>query len=69
MGVINCAVPYTLITWGEVYIDGGSAAIYNACAPLWAGALGLVWVWAEAFGGTPARIGGRHGRRCAGRQF
>lgn len=36
MGVINCAVPYTLITWGEVYISSGLAAIYNACAPLWA---------------------------------
>jgi drug/metabolite transporter (DMT)-like permease len=47
MGVINCAVPYTLITWGEIYINSGLAAIYNACAPLWAGALGLVWVWAE----------------------
>src|SRR4051812_7699255 len=47
MGIINCAVPYTLITWGELYISSGLAAIFNACAPLWAGALGLVWVWAE----------------------
>ena len=47
MGIINCAVPYTLITWGEVYINSGLAAIFNACAPLWAGALGLVWIWAE----------------------
>jgi drug/metabolite transporter (DMT)-like permease len=54
MGVINCAVPYTLITWGEVYINSGLAAIYNACAPLWAGALGLVWVWAERL--SPSRL-------------
>src|SRR5437763_11245257 len=54
MGVINCAVPYTLITWGEVYINSGLAAIYNACAPLWAGALGLVWVWAEKL--SPGRM-------------
>jgi drug/metabolite transporter (DMT)-like permease len=47
MGIINCAIPYTLITWGEVYINSGLAAIYNACAPLWAAALGLVWIWAE----------------------
>ena len=42
MGLINCALPYTLITWGEVYISSGLAAIYNASAPLWAGALLLV---------------------------
>ena len=39
MGLINCALPYTLITWGELYINSGLAAIYNACAPLWAAAL------------------------------
>ncbi|HKP53465.1 MAG TPA: DMT family transporter [Chloroflexia bacterium] len=39
MGLINCALPYTLITWGEVFINSGLASIYNACAPLWAGAL------------------------------
>lgn len=47
MGLINCAVPYTLITWGENYISSGLAAIYNACAPLWAAVLGLFWVWGE----------------------
>lgn len=47
MGLFNCALPYTLITWGESYINSGLAAIYNACAPLWVGALGLVWIWAE----------------------
>jgi drug/metabolite transporter (DMT)-like permease len=54
MGIINCAVPYTLITWGEVYINSGLAAIYNACARLWAGALGVVWVWAERL--SPSRL-------------
>ena len=39
MGLINCALPYTLITWGELYIESGLAAIYNACAPLWAAGL------------------------------
>jgi drug/metabolite transporter (DMT)-like permease len=42
MGFINCALPYTLITWGEVFINSGLASIYNACAPLWAGVLLLV---------------------------
>jgi drug/metabolite transporter (DMT)-like permease len=54
MGILNCALPYTLITWGETYINSGLAAIYNACAPLWAGMLGLVWVWAERL--SPGRL-------------
>jgi drug/metabolite transporter (DMT)-like permease len=56
MGLINCALPYTLITWGEVYISSGLAAIYNACAPLWAAALGLVWSWGERL--SPTRLVG-----------
>lgn len=47
MGLINCAIPYTLITWGETYISSGLAAIFNACAPLWAAVLGLFWAWGE----------------------
>ncbi len=54
MGLINCALPYTLITWGEIYISSGLAAIYNACAPLWAAGLGLVWVSAERL--PPSRM-------------
>ncbi len=47
MGLINCALPYTLITWGELYIDSGLAAIFNACAPLWAAGLTFVLPYAE----------------------
>jgi drug/metabolite transporter (DMT)-like permease len=47
MGLINCALPYTLITWGELYIDSGLAAIFNACAPLWAAGLTFVLPFAE----------------------
>jgi len=47
MGLINCAMPYTLITWGEVYIDSGLAAIFNAVAPLWAAGLTFVLPFAE----------------------
>src|SRR5207253_3838328 len=56
MGLVNCAVPYTLITWGETYISSGLAAIYNACAPLWAAVLGLFWVWGEKL--SPGRMFG-----------
>ena len=37
MGVINGALPFTLIAWGEKYIDSGVAAIANATVPLWVG--------------------------------
>jgi drug/metabolite transporter (DMT)-like permease len=34
MGVINGALPFTLIAWGEKYIDSGVAAIANASMPI-----------------------------------
>jgi len=54
LGLLNCAIPYVLITWGEIYISSGLAAIFNACTPLWAGALGFVWIWADKL--SPGRV-------------
>ena len=34
LGVANGAVPFTLIAWGERYIDSGVAAIANASLPI-----------------------------------
>lgn len=34
MGVINCLVPFSLIFWGQVRIEGGLAAICNGMTPL-----------------------------------
>ena len=34
MGVLNNAIPFTLIVWGQVHIAGGLAAILNATTPL-----------------------------------
>ncbi len=34
LGFINNTVPFTLITWGELYIDSGMAAILNSTVPL-----------------------------------
>lgn len=34
LGIINNALPYLLISWGEVYIDSAIAAILNSTAPL-----------------------------------
>jgi drug/metabolite transporter (DMT)-like permease len=34
LGVVNAAVPFTLIGWGEKHIDSGVAAIANSTVPL-----------------------------------
>jgi drug/metabolite transporter (DMT)-like permease len=34
LGVVNAAVPFTLIAWGEKHIDSGVAAIANSTVPL-----------------------------------
>ncbi len=34
MGLINVAIPFTLISWGEVYIDSAIASILNSTMPL-----------------------------------
>jgi drug/metabolite transporter (DMT)-like permease len=34
MGLLNGAIPYTLISWGEIYIDSALAAILNALMPV-----------------------------------
>lgn len=34
LGVVNGAVPFTLIAWGEKHVDSGVAAIANASVPI-----------------------------------
>ncbi len=34
LGVVNGAIPFTLIAWGEQHVDSGVAAIANATVPL-----------------------------------
>src|SRR5256885_14302418 len=34
LGVVNGAIPFTLIAWGEKYIDPGGAAIADASMPV-----------------------------------
>jgi drug/metabolite transporter (DMT)-like permease len=41
MGILNTALPFYLITWGQQYIDSGLAAILNASAPLFTAVLAL----------------------------
>lgn len=35
MGLLNNAVPFSLIVWGQTHIASGFAAILNATTPLW----------------------------------
>ena len=41
LGVINGAVPFTLIAWGEKYVDSGIAAIANATVPIFVAILAI----------------------------
>ena len=40
LGVFNNFVPFSLIVWGQQYIEGGEASIINAAAPLFSAVLG-----------------------------
>ena len=43
LGVFNGAIPFTLIAWGERYIDSGVAAIANASMPIFVVLLAIRW--------------------------
>jgi drug/metabolite transporter (DMT)-like permease len=43
LGVINSALPFTLIAWGQQHIDSGVAAIGNATVPIWVAVL-AIWL-------------------------
>ena len=56
LGIINSALPFTLIAWGEKHIDSGVAAIANATVPIWV-ALLAIW-FAQSERATGLRIVG-----------
>jgi drug/metabolite transporter (DMT)-like permease len=41
LGAVNMAIPFTLIAWGEKYIDSGIAAIANASVPIFVAVLAI----------------------------
>src|SRR5436305_7534980 len=43
LGVVNGAIPFTLIAWGEKHIDSGVAAIANATMPIFVVLLAIRW--------------------------
>jgi drug/metabolite transporter (DMT)-like permease len=40
-GVVNGALPFTLIAWGEQHVDSGVAAIANASVPIFVAILAI----------------------------
>jgi drug/metabolite transporter (DMT)-like permease len=56
LGVINGAIPFTLIAWGEKHIDSGVAAIANATVPIFVVLLAVRFQPSERV--TGLRLGG-----------
>jgi drug/metabolite transporter (DMT)-like permease len=52
LGVVNAAVPFTLIAWGEKHIDSGIAAIANATVPLFVVLLAIRFMPSERASGA-----------------
>ena len=56
LGVLQSAIPFALIPWGETKIDSGLAAILNGTMPLFTILIAHFWLHDEKV--TPARLGG-----------
>jgi hypothetical protein len=67
LGLLNAAIPFVLIAWGERHIDSGVAAVANATVPIFNALLVLRFNPAERvsgmrFVGVLAGLGGRPAR-------
>src|SRR5919202_5556639 len=51
LGIVNGAIPFTLIAWGEKHIDSGVAAIGNASMPIFVVLLASRWKPSETVRG------------------
>ena len=56
LGVLQSAVPFALIAWGETKIDSGLAAILNGTMPLFTILIAHLWLRDERI--TPTRLAG-----------
>ncbi len=56
LGVLQSAVPFALIAWGETKIESGLAAILNGTMPLFTILIAHLWLHDEKI--TPARLAG-----------
>jgi drug/metabolite transporter (DMT)-like permease len=41
LGILNAALPFTLVAWGEKHIDSGVAAVANATVPIFVAVLAI----------------------------
>lgn len=55
-GCISCAVPYTLIAYGQTSVSSALAAILNSTTPLFVCLISLLWAGSEPF--TTGRLVG-----------
>src|SRR6266702_8173377 len=53
IGIINSAIPFTLIATAELYLTAGLAAILNATSPLFGAIVAAIWI-KEAL--TPGKV-------------
>lgn len=56
LGVLNAALPFTLIAWGERHVDSGTAAVTNSTVPIFVAILALWFVPSQR--STGWRLGG-----------
>ena len=56
MGLLNNAIPFSLIVWGQSHIASGLASILNATTPLFSVIVAHLFTQDERI--TPARLGG-----------
>jgi drug/metabolite transporter (DMT)-like permease len=47
LAVLNAAVPFTLIAWGEKWVDSGTAAVANSSVPIFLAILAALFVPSE----------------------
>ena len=47
LAVVNAVVPFTLIAWGEKWVDSGTAAVANSSVPIFVALLALFFVPSE----------------------
>ncbi len=57
LGVSNAILPFVLISWGELYIPTGLAAILNATTPLFAAPIAHGWVGSQDRLTVPKGVG------------
>lgn len=51
VGILNAALPFWLLSFGETRLDSGLAAVIQACAPLFTALLALRWDATQRVGG------------------